>query len=286
MTLDQPMYRSAYRIAWLCTPHVVDCVFANCGCELAPWGDDDLIEYLLSTHPDQCSSVMARFAADRNRALLNGKPELYCTIAEQMAASGSVDDIRMALRRGVAARMPDEQTLQDARFYTAAVLLGEQTLAEGRAQQMLCRGVSRELLGLLSYQWVRILLTADRVVSILKENSEHPFPRHQWPRGLVVEVAQLAARDPAVPVRLQELADGGEADYVPMAASVLHFADPEWRPNRDRCSCLTGAYLPIVHWEGIDLNQVNLERADLRRADLRGANLTHGTIEQSNTTSE
>ena len=58
-------------------------------CELAPWGDDDLIEYLLSTHPDQCSSVMARFTADRNRALLNGKPELYCTIAEQMAASSS-----------------------------------------------------------------------------------------------------------------------------------------------------------------------------------------------------
>ncbi|MHB8955811.1 MAG: pentapeptide repeat-containing protein [Pirellulaceae bacterium] len=250
-------------------------------CELVPWCDDDLIEYLLSTHPDRCSFVMARFMADRNRALLNGKPELYCTIAEQLAASGLIDDIRTALRRGVAARMQDEQTLQDARFYTMAVLLGEQTLADGRARQMLQRGISREVLGLLSYPWVQILLAADRIVSRLKGDSAPPFPRHQWPRGLVVEVAQLAERDPAVLIRLQDIADGGEADYVPMAASVLHLADPDWRPNRNCCSDLTGAYLPVARWEGIDLSQVNLERADLRRANLRGANLAQARLSRA-----
>ena len=32
--------------------------------QLAPWGNDDLIEYLLATHPEKCASVMARFSAD------------------------------------------------------------------------------------------------------------------------------------------------------------------------------------------------------------------------------
>ena len=56
--------------------------------ELAPWCDDDLIEYLQWQHPDECLSVMARFAANGNVNLLDGKPELYCIISLLPPLSG------------------------------------------------------------------------------------------------------------------------------------------------------------------------------------------------------
>ena len=193
--------------------------------ELAAWCGDDLIEYLLSTHPDRCSSVMARFTADGSKSLLDGKPELLCIVAEQMAADESVSDRRTALRRGIAERVRDEQTHQLARLYSAAALLGMQQLAEERALEIKQRGVGDELFGPLSHRLVQLLLTADQAISTLQEGCEHPFPMRDLPRALVEEVAQLAKGDPAVLRRLQQLVVGGREYYAPMAASILHFAD-------------------------------------------------------------
>lgn len=250
--------------------------------ELAPWCRDDLIEYLLSTHPDRCASVMARVTSDDNEVLLEGKPELYCIVAEQMAANEAVPDIRAALRLGIAARAGDQQTLEDARFYSAAVLLGEHSLAQGRQQEMRDRGVSSELFGLLANRWVHILLTADRVASVLKRNAEHPFPTVKLPRALVAETARLARGDPEMLLCLRQLVEGSETQLMPMAASVLHVADPAWRPNRNRCSHLVGAYLSEAPWQGIDLHQANLQSADLRRADLQAANLEASRLSEAN----
>jgi uncharacterized protein YjbI with pentapeptide repeats len=242
--------------------------------ELAAWCDDDLIEYLLSTHPDRCSFVMARFTADGCKGLLDGKPELFCIVAEQMAADESVRDIRTALRRGIAERVRDEQTLKLARLYSAAALLGMQQLAEERALEIKQLGVGDELFGPLSHRLVQLLLAADQAISTLKEGCEHPFPMRDLPRVLVEEVAQLAKGDPTVLRRLQELVDGGREYYAPMAASILHFADKRWRPNCDCRTYLSGAIFSAARWRGIDLNRLNLESADLNRSDLRGGNLT------------
>lgn len=250
-------------------------------CELVPWCDDDLIEYLLSTHPDRCSAVMTRFMEDHNRVLLSGQPELCRLVAEEWAASDPIDDIRAALRRAIAARLPDEQALYDARFYALAALLGEQDLADQRARQLVYRGISRSVVGLLKYPWIRILLTADWIVTRLKGEADPPFPRDQWPRELVREVAELAAGDQAVIVRLQDVADSGEENYVSMAASVLHVAVPQWRPDPKCCAYFSGAYLSTAPWEGIDFGEANFERADLCRANLRGANLAYAELSRA-----
>jgi uncharacterized protein YjbI with pentapeptide repeats len=249
--------------------------------ELAPWCRDDLIEYLLSTHPDRCASVMARATVDNIAVLLEGKPELYCIVAEQMAASEAVPDIRTALRQGIAARAGDRQTLEDARFYSAAVLLGEHLLAQGREREMRDRGVCSELFDLLANRWVQILLAADQVVSVLKENVEYPFSTSQLPSAPVAEAARLATDDPEVLVRLRQLVDSGKTQFVPMAASVLRLADPAWRPNRNRCTHLAGALLSKSPWQGIDLHRVNLNRVDLRCSDLRGANLEKSQLQKA-----
>ena len=103
------------------------------------------------------------------------------------------------------------------------------------------------------------------------------FERDVKPRmqgeAYLIRFAQLAEGDLELVHRLKELVDGRKKYFQAMSASVLHPADPQWRPDRDRCSYLPGAYLSAVHWDGIDLNRVNLKRADLSRSNLRAANL-------------
>ena len=43
--------------------------------QLAPWTDDDVIEYLLTIHPAQSRSVMQRFQADTFRPAVGAAPE-------------------------------------------------------------------------------------------------------------------------------------------------------------------------------------------------------------------
>ncbi len=258
--------------------------FADCDLsyQLASWTDDDLIEYLLSSHPDRCASVAARFMADGNKHSLLGNPELYTMIADQMAANEAVQDIRTAVRLELADRMEDEQTREDAQFYAAAVLLGEQDLANGRAGRMFERGVNRELFALLSHRWVQVLLSADWVISVLKKESpEHPFPKREFSGELVVEAARLAKEDPTALSGLRKLVECRRPEFVPMAASMLHLADPEWRPNRALCFYFRGAHLANAQWREIDLGQTNLERADLRYSDLQGANLKRSRLAKS-----
>lgn len=249
--------------------------------ELAPWSTDDAIEYLLAAQPDRCSSVMARFSADGDRDLLEGTAALYCRVLEQMAASDQLRNIRTALRRAIAEWAADEQTLEDSRYYAASLLLKEPQLAESTAREMLGRGVARPFIGFLGSRMVQVLLTADRVISLLKGNPEYPFPAHRLPRDLVREVARLVHDDPTALDRLRELFEAGETRYMPMIASVLHALDARWRPSGDRYVYLCGAYLSEAPWQSIELHQVNLEQADLRGSDLRDALLNHARLDQA-----
>ena len=49
---------------------------------LAPWSDDDLIEYLLARHPQQCAAVMRRFADCEERRRMADSPQLLCLAAD------------------------------------------------------------------------------------------------------------------------------------------------------------------------------------------------------------
>ena len=65
---------------------------------LAPWGDDELIEYLLAAHPAQCAAVMARLSSD-DRRLLHGLPELWRVVLDQLASDPSLTGARQVLDR-------------------------------------------------------------------------------------------------------------------------------------------------------------------------------------------
>src|SRR5262249_36132595 len=72
---------------------------------LARWTADDLIEYLLHTHPARCAAVMARLRP-ADHALFAGEPELWRAVLEELADDDGVRDARSALHRHLESALP------------------------------------------------------------------------------------------------------------------------------------------------------------------------------------
>jgi SH3-like domain-containing protein len=64
---------------------------------LAPWSEDEWIEYLLALHKEHCSSVMARVRADARRHLLMCNPQLWRIALDSIARHESIVTVRDAL---------------------------------------------------------------------------------------------------------------------------------------------------------------------------------------------
>jgi hypothetical protein len=78
--------------------------------ELAPWGTDELIEYLLAVHPARCAAVMRRLG-DEDRGLFDGLPDLWRVVLDHLAADADLPDARAALRRHLSALVHDTDLL-------------------------------------------------------------------------------------------------------------------------------------------------------------------------------
>jgi len=73
---------------------------------LAPWTDDDIIEYLLAMHAGECRSVVRRLEGDGFRRHVRGAPRLWSIIMDEMARAEEVADTAItSLRRRSARRI-------------------------------------------------------------------------------------------------------------------------------------------------------------------------------------
>src|SRR5262249_33050020 len=64
--------------------------------ELAPWGRDETIEYLLNARRDRCESVMHRCGSSDEQEFLEGNPELWRHVIDLLAADEGVATVRAA----------------------------------------------------------------------------------------------------------------------------------------------------------------------------------------------
>lgn len=60
---------------------------------LAPWGEDEFIEYLLAAHKDQCASVMRRLKAGGDEGL-DGVPQMCALVFDAMANDETLRGVR------------------------------------------------------------------------------------------------------------------------------------------------------------------------------------------------
>jgi len=244
--------------------------------QLAPWNQDDVLEYLRALHPERVGSVMARIRSGK-WGQLGGSPELWQLVLEQMALDDSIVDFPQALESFLTSHTEPRRRGRLGR----ACLSGVTEQQFDLAGELRGCGVGYTVRRILHYPSALLLLAADYLAKSLCSGMERDQLRKTLPRDLVRTVAELIATDSAVLDSLRRILVE-DPMLQPMTASLLYAADASWRPDADPLPLLVGAYLDGADWPGIRLPSVHLTLADLGGANLQRADLTEATLTGAN----
>jgi uncharacterized protein YjbI with pentapeptide repeats len=265
--------------------------------EMAPWAQDDCIEYLLSTHRERCRSVLKRLGdavgeaplAGVTASAMDGLPELWRIVLDEMAEDESVATPAEALRHFLAAHLTDP-TRRDAamamclRSFCTQHPENEPVAADVPDPAELAR-LDPFMGRLVRFRAVRALLAGQRIVW---ELCDVPLRQAQdgaadiailqralacrLPRDLVAETAALVRHRPLAARALETLIAQYDSPGLPAVPTLLLAADAAWRPAV-ACPNLRSAGLENARWAGTDLRGADMSDARLNGADLSGARL-------------
>jgi uncharacterized protein YjbI with pentapeptide repeats len=246
---------------------------------MAPWGEDEWIEYLLAAHRERCGSAVKRLRAAPDRDLLPPLPEVWKLILDEMAVGEAVVGVRQALQRVLAWQLPDRRVREAVRMGCLRLLLPAGAVPRSFLEKIEQSGQHlrypplRPLWCLLRHEAVQVMQAAEQVVSDLRDGSACDYLQCRLPRDLVRETAARAVTVPEALEHLRQFLAGGPKWHQAMAASILHATDTGWAPESDHKLRLYGAYLEGAAWP-----YVRLPKADLREADLGGAYLHEANL--------
>jgi uncharacterized protein YjbI with pentapeptide repeats len=256
---------------------------------IASWSQDDLIEYLLSAHPDHCATVMSRLRRADDREFIGGIPELWTIILDRMAHDESIATTHTALHYELAARLGNQARarrlaedfcLSALKRNADLVLDVPHSLLSGDPSSRARQAV--DIARLVRHRPVALLLAADRVVAMAQHGEAKLGLTGRLPRDLVHEAAQQLIGNVLALGHLEGWVKDRKYSAVhPMAASLLYAAMSCWRPAPGCQPRLQGAYLDRACWPDLSLPGANLQSADLERADLSRANLSGARADQA-----
>jgi uncharacterized protein YjbI with pentapeptide repeats len=248
-------------------------------CHLAPWSEDDCIEYLLATHRDQCGSVIRRLHAADDVDLLRGVPELCRLVLDHMAktpqAGGARDSVHAILR----AHLRSEQLLQRIRMQCQGLLL-EPEIAWKQVRRWLMRSdVAEADIRILRHPPVQVLLSAEVLLQGLIRGGKSTSPNAVVPHDLIEEAGARVSTHPRLQAQLEAVFVNSSQRDMPIIASILHRAVDDWRPTCPARFYLHGAELSGVGWRDFDMSRADLSSARLVGADLRRTKLQEALLD-------
>jgi uncharacterized protein YjbI with pentapeptide repeats len=246
---------------------------------LAPWRQDEWIEYLLAAHKERCASVMARLRSDAGLAPLHGNPQLCRLVLDQLATDESLPSARAALSKYLEERFSSPHSRIIAEKGGFDLLLG------GSTPEAVITGLGKESDtgwgDLLRHRPLQLMLAAAYLLRDLQAKAGCRSLGQRLPRDLVREAGSDAARHPAVLDTLRAGLDG-RPEWHAMAASILQASGVEWSPTAGSKLRLAGAYLGGASWPGVALPGVDLTETDLSSAKLQRANLDGARAAEAN----
>jgi uncharacterized protein YjbI with pentapeptide repeats/ABC-type cobalamin/Fe3+-siderophores transport system ATPase subunit len=257
---------------------------------LLSWSRDELIEYLLTVHPESCRSVMQRLGSDWSQ--LTSSPLVWRIILDGLRVSPPESSPEDVLHRHVVERLEHCGATKLARSHCVARLLGQKQTA-AKTWQQLEHASGVEVQRLLSVSCVQHTLAADQVLETMRTSRARKVLEYRWPYELVRVVAERLAPDHDVTETLRNNMRKGAKTLQPMSASLLVRIVPDWRPDGgSRIKGLAGGYLQGVGWSGanlhrawlnvVDFSRANLENSKLDFAELRCARLCEAKLRGAN----
>jgi uncharacterized protein YjbI with pentapeptide repeats len=257
-------------------------------CEMAGWGQDELIEYLLATHRDRCASVMRRIHHDPRTASLKGNPNLWSQVLELLAVDEGLPDLKAALIRVIQIQFPDlgfRERLERLCFQAATDDIRPDAM---QATEHLSAEQER-------------LFHIPAIVSIFAtaggwhelQNMEGHACQKMWPRQLIEEVAPHVRGSVAIQDKLRSRLTARTRLAHPLAISLLHAAGQSWHdlPTRFFNLFPSSFNLEEAILDGGDCSEMKLMRSkmnygsfsDVRfvSADLRRAMASHARFNRT-----
>jgi uncharacterized protein YjbI with pentapeptide repeats len=236
---------------------------------LEPWGQDELIEYLLAKQRDACSSVIHRLGAAAN---WQWPPELATVVLDRFVADETLTDPVDALVRHAYDQMPKPNHREAAARFCLALLIPNSKEIEAAIKKLAKAHFPAAIRKMLRHEMVQVPLAADYIVGTISNGDcaelERPFPRN-----LVEEVGRRCWTNGKAMDTLRALLSARRKKSAePMAASILYAADPSWRPEkRARQWNLVAGTFQRANWTEIDLTGAEIGGCDLTDADLESA---------------
>ena len=269
---------------------------------LAPWSNDDLIEYLLAKHREQCASVMARVNAAEGAKLLGGNPELWSVALDEFAADATLKKFSGALLKHLNARLDSALMAQPRLDCLGKTIMTNETIIRTRVcRRKMEAGDVRindlrwfdhilsgdERWRLFRHEAVRMILAREQILADLRADSGCHYFVFRFARLFIRMLASSVKENPALLEKLRVLALN--PDLQAMTSSTLHAAGVDWIPDSKtgfnllaKKTDLGGAYLDRVQWPGLTLDSASFRCADLSNADLAGAELLAASFTEAN----
>lgn len=237
--------------------------------DMAPWTEDDCVQYLATVHRERCASVLARIRRSRNLDALRGLPELWHIVLDVMAADESIRDIESALLWHVAMELPDEA----GRRHAGSVCINCQAIRDRRLDSTSMTSFNARVTRLLRHQAVQLPLAAEELLKQLESSEDHRLPTRMLPIELIERTGFMALGRPRVREALEAIVGGQAKGSQSLAASILTAMSTDWRPRDGSSPNFGRAVLRGVKWDGLCL-----AGADFTAADLQGADLCHAAL--------
>jgi uncharacterized protein YjbI with pentapeptide repeats len=236
---------------------------------LAPWTDDEVLEYLMERHREACASALKRLRGSADRGELAGNPELLSLVLERLSADAGVADARTALCREVEGLFPDGARYDDAGRVCLAALQDRAVEAVAGLRELLLAGASIRAARALRHRAIQVVVGAQRLARDLEAGRPTAFLAGRLPDDLLAEAAAAVRDRPRALDHLRLLTRSDWRAAHATAASLL--VGTGWRPDPlARCD-LRKAVLRRASWASADLERADLRGADLSDADLEDA---------------
>jgi uncharacterized protein YjbI with pentapeptide repeats len=252
------------------------------GVELAlePWGQDQLIEYLLAVHHDSCGSVMRRLGTAASESWV---PELACIVLDRFAADESLTEPQAAFERQISEHLRKRSQRDAAAQFCLAQLVGGSRNVETATRQFAKSNCPPEVRRLLRHEMVQLPLAAERIIESLSRGDDKVLTA-PFPVDLIQLVAERCRESHAnVLTRLSKLLASWRSK-VPhaMAASILVAAGQAWRPQRRRgCWLFENGVFRNAQWSEVDLSRALVMNCDFSDANLASAVLDYAAANRT-----
>ena len=244
--------------------------------QLEPWGYDDVLEYVLATHPERCESLM-ELTDDPHAKELHGCPELWSLVVDEVAASDEPLDIADTIVGHLRERLGSRERY---RWVIQACLRGGPTDHRSRkALELILTLGDCEGDRLIRHRFVSTLLAAEGVLAELREGQTRECTAAPMPGDLLGRVGFLLRSEKSTFEILEDLMP--VSDRPARIADMLHAADSKWL---GRFLAETAVIPDLSHgfFPGADLKGAAQARLEFGRANLADSDWTDAVLGRVN----